>query len=79
MLKYGDSNVVEPEHLKEPFIFDHIEEKWEELEDHILYIHVYTKFGSPMPATHASDGFCIGVSSKAEMMVFTHGELYSAP
>ncbi len=42
-------------------------------------ILTYTKFGSPILATHASDGFCVGVSSKAEMILFTQGELYSAP
>jgi hypothetical protein len=40
---------------------------------------IYTKFGSPIPAIQASNGFCAGVSSKAEMMLSTHGELYSAP
>lgn len=80
MPKCGDGNVVELNHIKYPFIFStSIEEKCEGLEDRIYCIHIYTKFGSPMAATHASDGFCVGVSSKAEMMAFTHGEVYSAP
>src|SRR3989442_11624304 len=46
---------------------------------HNGHIHTYTKFGSLIPATQASDGFCVGLLSNAEMMLSTHGELYSAP